>query len=77
MRHREAPSAPRTAISRRRPSALTSTRPATFTAAMSSSSAAPPVSVSRIGRTRPTMTSLSSTTTLAWPRFESGYNCSS
>jgi hypothetical protein len=52
-----APSAPRTAISRLRLSERTSTRLATLTHAISNSRAAPPSSVSRMGRTSPTMIS--------------------
>jgi hypothetical protein len=57
-RAREAPRAPRTTISRLRLSDRTSSRLATFTVAMSSSSADPPRSASRIGRVSPTMTSV-------------------
>ena len=52
-----APSAPRTAISRLRLSDRTSSRLATFTQAISRSNPAPPSSVSKIGRTCPSISS--------------------
>ena len=56
-RGRDAPRAPRTAISRRRLSERTSSKLDTFTHAISSSKPAPASSTSRIGRTSPTITS--------------------
>ena len=76
-RRGDAPSAPRTAISRLRVSDRTSSRLATFTLAISSSNAAPHNSTSSIGRMSPTITSVSGIRNAAWSRFESGYCFSS
>ena len=73
----DAPSAVRTAISRRRVSERTSTRLATLIVAMISSSAAPASSTSKIGRTSPTITSLSGLNAAPCPRLLSGYSFSS
>ncbi len=73
----EAPSAPRTAISRLRLSERTNSKLDTFTHAISSSNPAPPSSASRIGRMSPTNGSDSEITLAPWPRFESGYCLSS
>ena len=76
-RESDAPSARRTAISRRRLSDRTRIRLATLTLAITSRRPAPPSSTSRIGRTLPTITSERPTTVALWPRFESGYWSSS
>jgi hypothetical protein len=67
----------RTAISRRRLSDRTSSRLATFTVAMMSSSPAPLSKTISIGRILPTITSVSGTTAAPWPLLESGYSFSS
>ena len=77
-RMRDAPSAPRTAISRLRLSDRTSNRLDTFTQAITSSNPAPPRSAKKIGRTSFTNTSESGFTQAPWPRLSSGYwisNC--
>ena len=78
-RARDAPSALRTAISRRRLSARTNSRLDTLTHAISSSNPAPPSSTSRMGLMSAAMNDDRDTTLAAWARFESGYcfsNCS-
>ena len=61
MRHRAAPSAARTAISRARAVARARKSPATFTDASTSTSSAAPIITSRTGRTLPTMASRTGT----------------
>ena len=73
----DAPSTPRSTVSRFRLSALTNSRLATFTYAMSSSRPAPLDKTSRVGRMSPVMASRSGTNRALRPLLVSGYSFSS
>ena len=72
-RAKDAPSAPRTAISRRRISARTSSRLAMLTQAMSNRTTEPASRIRRMGRISPVMESLKGMTSAPCPWLDCGY----
>ena len=73
----EAPSTPRSTVSRFRLSALTSSRLPTFTYAISNSKPAPLDKTRRVGRISPTTASRNGTSRALRPLLDSGYSFSS